>query len=135
MPQLLSFAPGLLTHLRHFNACLAHGPACIAFHCSHPYITNHGSVSHFAKTWVTLQTTTYKSKNTKYFGINLLLTGEQLLHAPPVQIGAQNSTILTPNNLVIFCQAHVTNWLLATKLKCACVHFQEMVVPREKRFY
>ena len=52
-----------------------HGPACIAFHCSHLYITNPGSVSHFAKTWVSLQTNTYKSKTTKYFfGINLLLT-------------------------------------------------------------
>ena len=51
-----------------------HEPACIAFHGSHLYITNPGSVSHFAKTYVSLQTTTYKSKNTKCFGINLLLT-------------------------------------------------------------
>ena len=51
-----------------------HGPACIAFHCSHLYITEPGSVSHFARTWVSLQTTTYHSKNTKYFGTNLLLT-------------------------------------------------------------
>ena len=58
------------------SVCVNHGPACIAFHCSHLhiYITNPGSVCHFAKTWVSLQTTTYINKNTKYFGINLLLT-------------------------------------------------------------
>ena len=28
--------------------------ACIAFHCSHFYISNPGSVSHFAKIWVSL---------------------------------------------------------------------------------
>ena len=63
-----------------------HGPACIAFHCSHLYISNPGSVSHFAKTWVSLQTTTYISKSTKYFDILLLLTYEEVLHAPTVQI-------------------------------------------------
>ena len=63
-----------------------HGPACIAFHCSHLYITKHGSVSHFAKTWVLLQTTTYISKSTKYFDIFLLLTCEEVLLAPTVQI-------------------------------------------------
>ena len=62
------------------------GPACVAFHCSHLYITNPGSVSYFAKTWVSLQTTTYKSKNTKYFDILLLLICEEVLHAPTVQI-------------------------------------------------
>ena len=55
-------------------ASMQDGPACIAFHCSHLYITKHVSVSHFAKTLVSLQTSTYKGKNTKYFGINLLLT-------------------------------------------------------------
>ena len=89
---------------------IRHGPACIAFHSSHLYITNPGSVSLFAKTWVSLETTTYKSKNTKYFGINWLLIWEQLLHAPPVQIWAQNSTILTPNNLLIVCHSSITNW-------------------------
>ena len=86
-----------------------HGPACIAFHCSHLYITNPGSVSHFAKTWVSLQTTTYISKSTKYFGIKLLLTWEQLLHAPTVQIWTWNSTILIPNNLLIVCHSSITN--------------------------
>ena len=44
-----------------------HGPAYmyIAFHCSHLYITNPGSVCHFARTWVSLQTTTYVNKSTK----------------------------------------------------------------------
>ena len=32
------------------RGCSLHGPACIVFHCSHLYITNPGSVSHFAKT-------------------------------------------------------------------------------------
>ena len=78
-----------------------HGPACIAFHCSHLYITNPGSVSRFAKTWVSLQTTTYMNKSTKYFDILLLLTCGEVLHPPIFQIWAQNSTILTPNNLVL----------------------------------
>ena len=86
------------------------GLHCIAFHCSHLYITNPGCVCHFAKTWVSLQTTTYISKSTKYFGINLLLTWEQLLHAPTVQIWAQNSIILTPNNLLTVCHSSITNW-------------------------
>ena len=63
-----------------------HGPARIAFHSSHLYITKHGSVSHFSKTWVSLQTTTYISKSTKYLDILLLLTCEAVLHAPFVQI-------------------------------------------------
>ena len=88
----------------------AHGPACIAFHCSHLYITNPGSVSHFAKTWVSLQTTTYIRKSTKYIDILLLLTCEEVLHAPTVQISAQNSTILTPNNLLIVCHSSIMNW-------------------------
>ena len=75
-----------------------------------------GSVSHFAKTWVSLHTTTYKNqgvcknKNTKYFDILLLLTCEEVLHALTVQIWAQNSTILTPNNLLIVCHSSITNW-------------------------
>ena len=39
-------------------------------------------MSHFAETWVALQTTTYKNKSTKYFDILLLLTCEEVLHAP-----------------------------------------------------
>ena len=81
--------------------CAMHGPACIAFHCSHLYITNPGCVCHFAKTWMSLQTTTYISKSTKYFDILLLLTCEKVLHAPTVRIWAQNSTILTPNYLIV----------------------------------
>ena len=50
-------------------------------------------VSHFAKTLVSLQTTTYKSKNTNYFGINLLLTWEQLLHAPFCSYAKSHSII------------------------------------------
>ena len=48
------------------------------------YITNPISVSHFAKTWVSLQTKTYisKSTGTKYFDKLLLLTCEEFLHAP-----------------------------------------------------
>ena len=65
-----------------------HGPACIAFHCSHihVYITNPGSVSHFAKKWVSLQATTYISVSTQHFDILLLLTREEVVHAPTVQI-------------------------------------------------
>ena len=81
---------------------------CIAFHRSHLYITNPGSVSHFSKTWVSFQTTTYKSKDTKYFDILLLLTCEEVLHAPTVQIWALNSTILTPNYLLIVCHSSIT---------------------------
>ena len=65
---------------------VTHGPACIAFHYSNLYITNPGSVSHYSKTWVSLQTTSYMSKSTKYFDILLLLTCEEVLHAPIVQI-------------------------------------------------
>ena len=85
-------------------------------------------------------TTTYKSKHTKYFGINLLLTWEQLLHAPTVQIWAQNSTILTPNNLAIFCQAHMTNWSLATQSlsrinwNAHVSTFRKWVCPMRKSF-
>ena len=53
-----------------------HGPACIAIHCSHLYITNPGSVSHFPKTWVSIQTTTYERQNTKYFDLLLQLGAE-----------------------------------------------------------
>ena len=67
-----------------------YGPACMY---SLPLLPstyhNHGCVNHFAKTWVSFQKTTYKSKNTKYFCINLLLTWEQLLHAPTIQIWAK----------------------------------------------
>ena len=38
------------------------------------------------KQWVSLQTTTSKSKSTKYFNIFLLITCEEVLHAPTVQI-------------------------------------------------
>ena len=87
-----------------------HGPACIDFHCPHPIYHSPWAYQPFAKTWVSLQTTTYKSKSTKYFDILLLLTCEEVLHAPTVQIWAQNSTILTPNNLLIVCYSTITNW-------------------------
>ena len=61
------------------NLTTKHGPACIAYHYSHIYITNPGSVSHFDKTWASLQTTTYISKSTKYFDILLLFTCEEVL--------------------------------------------------------
>ena len=70
----------------HYNAARACMYCMYCIHCSHLYITNPGSVSHFAKTWVSLQTTTYISKSTKYFDILLLLTCEEVLHAPIVQI-------------------------------------------------
>ena len=66
-------------------------------------------MSHFAKTWVSLQTTAYISKSTKYFDILLLITSEGVLHAPTVQIRAQNSTILTPNKFLIVCHSTITN--------------------------
>ena len=71
-----------------------------------------GLWGHFAKTWVSLQTTTgtYKSKSTKYFDILLLLTCEEVLHAPTVQVWAQNTTILPPNNLLAVFHSSITNW-------------------------
>ena len=72
-------------------------------------ITPPGPMSHFAKTWVSLQTTTYKSKSTKYFDILLLITCDKILHAPSVQIWAQNSIILPQNNLLIVCHSSITN--------------------------
>ena len=89
-----------------------HGLACTAFLCSPPLPLPSGWMSHFAKTWVSLQTTTYISKSTKYYDtrILLLLTCEEVLHAPTVQIWAQNSTILTPNNILIVCHSSITNW-------------------------
>ena len=60
------------------------------------HITAPGPMSHFAETWVSLQTTTYKSKGTKYFNILLLLTCEEVLHATTLQLWAQNSTVLPP---------------------------------------
>ena len=66
--------PGTCTPTTYISlGVCAHGPACIAFHCSHPYITNPGSVSHFAKTRVSLQTTTYINKSTKYIDIPRLI--------------------------------------------------------------
>ena len=53
---------------------------------------------------------TYINKCTKYLNILLLLTCEEVLHAPAVQIWAQISTILTPNNLLIVCHSSITNW-------------------------
>ena len=93
-----------------FHGPANHGPACIAFHGSHPIYHSAGSISHSVKTWVSLQTTTYKSKSTKYFDILLLLTCEEVLHAPTVQVWAQNSTIWPINNLLIVCHSCITNW-------------------------
>ena len=66
----------------------SHGPACIASHCSHLFITksNPWSVSQIAKTWVSLQITTCISKSNKYFDIVLQLTCEEVLQAPIVQV-------------------------------------------------
>ena len=61
-------------------AGLHHGPACIAF-LSSPSL---GVWGHFAKTWVSLQTTTYKSKSNKRFDIVLQLTWE--LGRPSIQL-------------------------------------------------
>ena len=60
-----------------------------------------GVWGHFAKTWVSLQTTPYKSDSVKYFDTLLLLTCEEVLHAPTVRIWAQNPAILPTNNLLI----------------------------------
>ena len=51
------------------------------------YITNLGLSAIFLPKyiWVSLQTTTYISKITKYFDILLLLTCEEVFHAPIVQ--------------------------------------------------
>ena len=56
-----------------FRFNLFHGPACIAFLCSPSLPSSSGWMIHFAKTWLSLQTTTYISKSTKYFDILLLL--------------------------------------------------------------
>ena len=75
---------------------LDHGPACIAFHCSPPFSLSLGVWGHFAKTWVSLQTTTCKGESTKYFDILLLLTSEKVLHAPSVQNLSSKFHRLTP---------------------------------------
>ena len=90
------------------------------------HYTNPESVSHFAKIWVSLQTTTYKSKNTKYFDVLLLLTCEEVLHAPTAQIWAQNSTISTPNNILIDCRSSI-NW---AHIYCASKFFSAGRVTR-----
>ena len=65
---------------------------------------------HFAKTWVPRSTTSIqptfhknKSRPTKYVGILLLHTGEEVLHAPAptVQIWARNFTIPYPQTTFI----------------------------------
>ena len=90
---------------------MQHGPACIAFLCSLFFPSAQGEWAILPKhEWVSLQTTTYLSKSTKYFDVLLLLTCERVLHAPTVQIWAQSSTILTPNNLLIVCHSSITNW-------------------------
>ena len=78
-----------------------HRPASLAFICTPPLTFCLGVWGNFAKIWVSLQTTTYKSEITKYFVVLLLLSYEPALHAPTVQIWAQNSAILPPNNLLI----------------------------------
>ena len=40
----------------------------------------------------------------------LTCTCEEVLHVPTVQICVQNSTILTPNNLLIVFHSSITNW-------------------------
>ena len=69
--------------------CQNHRPARIAFLCSPPLLFSSGCMSHFAKTWVSLQKTTYYtyiSKSTIYFDMLLLVAYYLLLHAPTVQI-------------------------------------------------
>ena len=66
------------------------------------YITNPGSVSHFAKTWVSLQTTTYISKSTKYFDILLLLTCEEVLHCPILRSKFRHLNPKQPSNSLPF---------------------------------
>ena len=107
--QFTSHSPS--TH-PHTNTLIWRWACYIAFLCSPPLPFSSGCMSHFAKTWVSLQTTTYISKSTEYFDILLLhvLCCEEVLHAPTVQIWAQNSTILTPNNLLIVCHSSITNW-------------------------
>ena len=74
-----------------------------------------GLWGHFAKTWVS--TITYKDKNTKYLAIKLLLTWEQVLLVPTVQIWAQISTILTPKNLLEISYSYITNCTQTTLLQ------------------
>ena len=103
-----------------------HGPVCIAFLCSSSLLLWVYVWGHFAKTtWVSLQTTTYKSESVKYFDTLLLLTCEEVLHAPTVQIWAQNPTILPTNNLIV-CHSSITNCSHnpLSKLKVNCSHIQ-----------
>ena len=62
------------------------GLQIIAFLCSPPLLFFSGCIKLFAKTWVSLQTTTYESKSAKYFDIMLLLSCEEVFHAPTFQI-------------------------------------------------
>ena len=87
----------------------SHRSACIAFLCS-LFSSSLGLWSHFAKTWVSLQPTTYKNKSSKYFVIFLLLSCEEVFHAPTVQIWVQNSNILPQNNLLIVCHSSIMSW-------------------------
>ena len=98
----------------------------------HLYITNPGSVSHFAKTWVSLQTNIYISKSTQHFDILLLLrpTCEVVLHAPILGLLSKfelNLHHLNPKQPSYrVCQSSITNWSqnILSEFKvneCACV--------------
>ena len=68
-------------------ACMYRLPLLPSIYISNPgSVLTPWSVSQFAKTWVSLQTTTYISKRTKYFDILLLHTCKEVLHAPIAQI-------------------------------------------------
>ena len=77
---------------------VTHGPACIAFHCSHLLYHPPGPMSHFAITWVSLQTTTYKSKilNTLIYCCYLLVR--------------RSSMYLLSKSVLIVCHASIPNW-------------------------
>ena len=64
------------------------------------------------------------SKSTKYFDILFLITCEPVLPTPSVQIWAQNSTILPPNNLLVVRHSSIMSWSqnTLTEFKLMCLH-------------
>ena len=100
------------------SCCLSHGPACIAFHCSHLYITNRWSVAilpkhgcHFKQE---VRTPCFKQLLIKAKVLNILIYCYYLLvRRSSMHLLSKfklKSTISTPNNLLIVCHSSITNW-------------------------
>ena len=104
-----------------FSLFLLVGVCIISMYVYYMYVWGH----YFAKTRVSLQTATYKSEGTKYLDILLVLC-EEVLHAPTVQIWAQNSTLLLPPNNLLIDSLPFLHYELVTeqsfriKVQCAC---------------